>query len=492
MACAIENYTTEQCITEGFPIYDQYADILLQPDVREAAIKRGNLPNFMLYLQDWRRGLLGGSSMSSERVVKTRTYMWEEMNYHNNPYLFTIEKENAAGAPGAPVTATIIRPVGSEGQTAPATGYTAFANVAGAIVQVRITDVTDDQIQLTPINGQALDFTAQNTTFTFDPNYVYDGNCENPIPTTGWQQTQMQIGTGTIQTYENGKCICDNALTHYGYNFIPKKMQMQDPLTGGWLDTWCLPNAVQDIVTEGMFYGQFVQMMFGQYDFTQDAGINGLIPSILSQGGFNMPINTSDAKSMLAGLKIIAMEYYRLNIKSFDLWCDITMYTNLNQGLAELIGPNNFSLPIWNGNAKGNAVADSGSGHIEWYGFRSLGNLLGMDIDVRINVIQGWEQMSLFQVYKDFAILMPNTPYMTQDGAAIPQIEITRLAGCEAWQVAPRNSSGSRMWYYDFRLQGGRKLEIYGKNEFGMDIHGLPFMGILTGNQCPLNYQVVA
>jgi hypothetical protein len=197
-----------------------------------------------------------------------------------------------------------------------------------------------------------------------------------------------------------------------------------------------------------------------------------------------MPINASDPQSVKATLKIIAMEYYRLNIKSFELWCDITMYMNLNEALAQLVGPNNFSLPIWNGSAPD-------AGNIVWYGFRSISNFLGTGIDLKINVISGWESMQLNQLYRDFAILMPDTPYVTQDGMKVPQIEITRLAGCEAWRVGTKNSEGSRMWYDDSRLRGYRSLDIYAQNEFGMDIHGLPFMGILTGSTCYESVNVI-
>jgi len=485
MACAIQGYTVEQCITEGFPIYDQYADVFLQPDLRKDIIKRANLPNFMMYLYDWKRDLFGNAGVSGERIVNTRQYMWEEINFHTNSFQFTIEKMNAAGSAGAPVTATIIRSIGPDGQVAPYEGFTAFTNVGGEIVQVRIGEITDDQVELIPINGQALNFTGLNYTFNFDPNFVYDGTCENPIPTTGWQQNQPQVGTGIIQKYENGICICDNALTHYGYNYVPAKMQLQDPLTGNLVDTWCLPGYAQDLILEKMFYGQFIQMMFGQFDYTQNAGTRGLIPSILNEGGYNMPINTNDPHSAIATLKIIAQEYYRLGIDKAVLWCDIIMYQNLNQMLAQLVGSNNFSLPIWNGHADNN-------GHIEWYGFKTIGNFLGIEIDLKINVLKGWEAMQLNQTYQDFAILMPDTPYITSGGQKVPMVEVTRLAGCEAWQVAPRNSFGSRMWYYDFRKQGGRTLDIYAQNEFGMDIHGLPFMGILTGNMCSANNEVLA
>lgn len=486
MACAIQSFTLEECTTQGFPLYDQYADIFLRPDLRKSIIKRANLPNFMLYLFDWRRELFGGGVTGGERIVTTREYMWEEINFHTNPFQFAIEATNAVGGAGAPVTATIIRPLGPEGQVTVAVGYTVWTGSGEGIVQARVTDLTDDQIELTPINGQALDFTGYNRSFTFDPNYVYDNDCDSPIPTNGFSQSQPQVGVGVIQKYENGICICDNALSHYGYNFVPAKMQMQDPLTGNYVDTWCLPEAMQNVVTEKMFYGQFSQMMFGQFDYTQDAGINGLIPTILNQGGYNMPINTMDANSVVATLKIIAKEYYRLNITSFELWCDYTMYTNLNQALASLIGPNNFSLPIWNGHADNN-------GHIEWYGFRTISNFLGTGIDLKINMIGGWEAMGFNQIYQDFAILMPSTNYVTQDGMKVPQIEITRQAGCEAWALGSKNSYGSRMWYWDDRITGkSRKLDIFAQNSFGMDIHGLPFMGILTGNQCFTNQAVYA
>lgn len=466
MACAIQNFTTAECIASGIPVYNRYADIMLRPDLRKDVLMRGKLPNFLMYIEDLRTSLLG----SGYRTVDTATYMWEEINYHNNPYVFTIEPANAVGAAGAPVTVTIARPLDGNEDTSAAVGFEAVTNVDGEQVWVLISDKTGDQLELTPINGQALDFTGKNYIFNFDPTVAYERSCTGSIQKFGFAQDQPQIGVGTIQEYEKGFCICQDTISHYAYNQIPDKFQMQDPLTGQMVDTWCLPSMIQDRITKEMFYGQFFRMMFGQRDNIHQRGTEGLIPTLKARGGYNFSINTSDPNSLIASLKVLALEYNRLGIEGFDLWVDTPMYININEAIARLVGKKTPDFPVWKGDT------DS---FLDWYGFKGINNFLGIDMPIRINRIKGWEAMQYDSIIKNFAILMPNMNYRSSTGGEVPLIETVKLRGCTGYEIAPTNGMGSAVWIDDARRRGERHLDVYARNQYGYDFHGVPFMGLL-------------
>lgn len=467
--CAIANFTTEECISSGIPIYNRYADVFLRPDVRKEVIQRANLPNFMMYIYDLRREFLG----AGERLVDTRKYMWEEVNDNIQPYQFTIQKTNSAGSAGQPVTVTILNPV-VDGYVSPLVGNMATTTINGIFTEVKVSDVNGTSIELTPINGMALDFTAKNYTFTFNPTITYEKSCSGQIETYGFGQSQPEIGVGVVQEYEKGTCICQDAISHYGYDEIPTKMQMFNPLNNQWVDTWCLPTMAMDKIAEEMFYGQFYAMMFGQYNYLTDTGIQGLLPTIQSRGGLNMPIKPQDPTSLFATLKYLAMFYSKKGIRSFTLWCDRNMYMNINEAIAKYIGKNNFGLPVWQGSQE----------HINWYNFKSLSQVFGIDCDIRINTITGWEQMQYDNLFKNFAILIPDTPYITSTGAKVPMIEIVKIKGCDGYQIGTKNGAGTSIWYDDTRQRGKRQFNVYARNQFGMDIHGTKFMGLLTDKSC--------
>lgn len=468
--CSIQNYSLGTCINQGYALYNRYADVFLNPDVRKEVVQRANLPNFLMYIYELRRQMLN----SGERIVTTRKYLWEEVNDASNPYNFQIKAMNAVGQAGAKVTATIKKPFSAEGYTSPQTGYTATTTVNGTFVEVQVGTVSGDKIDLHPINGQTLDFTGKDYIFAFNPTVTYQKSCSGTISKFGLAQSQPEIGTGVIQAYEKGICICQDALTHYGYDEIPDKMQMQDPLTGQFVDTFCLPSFVMDNIAKEMFYGQFYEMMFGQYNHMTDTGIQGLLPTIQSRGGFNMPIKASDPSSLFASLKYLVNFYKKKGIRKFTLWCDSIMYTNIIESIAKHVGKNNFGLPVWQGSQE----------ELNWYNFKSINQIFGLDVDIRINTLNGWEEMGYDGMLRSFAILLPDTPYTTSTGVKVPQLELVKLKGCDGYQVGQKNGAGVSVWYDDTRQRGGRTFDVYARNEFGLDIHGVKFMGLLTDVTC--------
>jgi hypothetical protein len=61
-----------------------------------------------------------------------------------------------------------------------------------------------------------------------------------------------------------------------------------------------------------------------------------------------------------------------------------------------------------------------------------------------------------------------------------------KLDNCTGLQFATENSAtGASLWYDDARQRGGRTLDVYAKNSFGLDVHGAEYMGFLSaGNKC--------
>jgi len=456
-------------IAQGFPIYNEYADIFLRPDVRQERILRGDMPNFLMYIFDQRMSLLG----AGHREVTTRKYMWEEILSNKLSYNFTTEI-TAAGAAGAAVAATVVAPSAPTGYYIPPIGAMAFTNIAGVITQAVVSDSVNGTVTLTPINGGVLDMSAKRYIWQFDPNVTYQKACSGTITKNGFAQTQPNIGHGTIQEYENGKTICQDAISHYGHDNIPTPMRMLDSITGKEIDTFCLRSGVQQQIANDMMWGQFIQMMVGQFDMITDKGTDGLLTSVARRGKFNMTINSNNFNSIVASLTAIAKRAIREGITSGTLWCDQEMYSNLNKAAARIVGSNNFNVPIWGGDA---------NGWLNWYGFGGIKNFLGLGFDFKFARFTGWEQMDLDRsILINFSLWIPDITFNSSTGGKIPTMEIVKLKGCDGMQVSEKNGTNASIWYDDTRIRGGRTLDVYARNQFGFDIHGVGYFGLLSGN----------
>lgn len=459
-------------ITQGFPLYNVYADIFLTPDRRKEVVQRGNMPNFLMYLYDQRLNLLG----AGHREVTTRKYFWEEVMSNKLSYNFTI----AAGSSltGSTVTATVASPTTAAGYAIPDVGMTAFTNVAGQIVQFNVasSDKTTKVVTLVAANGGTPDLSAKAYTFQFDPNITYVKACSGTIAKNGYAQTAPNIGTGVIQEYENGKTICQDALSHYAHDNVPTKFQMRDSITGEFVDTYCLAPAVQQQVLNDMMYGQFLQMMVGTYNQVTDSGTDGLLTSVARRGGYSFNMNGNNVNQIIASLTIQAKRYIREGINSATLWCDQEMYSNLNKAVARILGSNNFANPIWS--------TSSNTDYLNWYGFGGIKNFLGLGFDFKFARFTGWEQMNYdVSIMRNFAVCIPDMNFTSSlTGEKIPNMEIVKLKGCDGMQIAKQNGTGASLWYDDTRIRGGRTLDIYSRNQFGFDIHGLPYYGLISGN----------
>jgi hypothetical protein len=476
----VQLFSTLDKINQKYPIYNEYRAFYVNPDIRKEMVIRGDMPSILALQLDLSRQIMGGNGF---RTVRTRKFLSQEISSNKNPWQFTTEAANSAGAAGAAVTVKIKSPYTADGlYVVPVKGHQAVATVKGTKVNVYITDVTENapddiEVELTPMNKMALDLTGGEYTWMYNTKVTYSKTCTEAIQKEAFLSNAPMVIEGYVQKYELGQFICEDDLDQYAYDMAPMEAAYFDPMIGKEVSTFCLAEATMNQVREKMIYGDIMDFFFSERDNTADKGFDGVFTVAKKRGKFNMPINLTSKDSVIASLKIIAKTYKNENINSIVLWCDREMMINLNKVLAEIPGYNNFHAPVW---------SVTGDKKIDWYKFNGINNFLGMNFDIQIKELDGWEMLGYTNVFYNFALIQPMTYFLDSMGRRVPPIEIVKLDSCSGIKFATENGpNGASLWYDDTRQRGGRTLDMYAKNSFGIEVHGAQYLGILSGsNKC--------
>lgn len=486
--CAIQNFTTASCVSGKFPLYNEFRDYYLKPDIRKEAVIRGDMPSLTALLIDMRRIMMNDGN--GYRKVRTRKYLQQEICSNNLQYNFTT-LDTAQKTITSDTVLTVAANYSSDGTyslpnastTAGFEGrHRATANIGGTVYTIWIDAVTKSSanahtITVDSINGQSIVIPANTRVkWQYDPAIMYEKSSTSCIATEGFAQTAPNIIQGNIQKFEKGLCIYDDEIDNYAFDTVPDKMQVWDSLTNSYVDTWCLPPVKMAQIKNELMYSELYNFLFGEYDANKDLGINGILPTASARGNFNMPINTMDKSSFLATLKIIAKQYTRQGIKAAMVFVDQEMAMNIDDMLANTVGYNNFNLPVFGGNAFG--------GQLDWYNFKGIRNIFGLGFDIQFVPLTGWEQLGYDSLYSNWGFVMPVTKFYDSAGNAVSPMEIVKLDYCDGTQFGSKNGAdGMSIWYDDTRERGCRKINFYGKNSFGLDIHCAQNLGILSGGR---------
>jgi hypothetical protein len=236
-----------------------------------------------------------------------------------------------------------------------------------------------------------------------------------------------------------------------------------------------------DKIRDEMIYADVVDLLFGEFNGVDDKGWDGLFTTAKKRGTFNYQIDVTDVASFLATIEIIMLRLKNEGIMKAIVWCDQEFMINVNKILAQL--PNgqvtNFGLPIFVG---------SNQEPITWYNFTGIKNFLGINgLDIQFEVIEGWEQAGFTSLYQNFGLVIPAVPFMDNMGQTVPPVEIVKLKHCTGLNVSKTNDMWNNdLWYSTVDLDnGGRKLNVFSRTSFGVQIYGAKYMGIISGGgQC--------
>jgi hypothetical protein len=475
---------TLDLIYSKYPLHNAYKDLYDTPDIRGEMVVQRKVPSILAWILDMRRKLVKDGS--SYATVRTRKFLSQEIDTVRNPNLFKT-LVGAAGTAGNAVSATIKSPYGNGGvYTVPVQNHLCTTRIKGEQVTALITNVTTGTAgayvaTLEPINGGAIDLSVGELQWLYNPRVQYTKSCTSSIQTEGFVETAPNIIRGNIQEYETGKHICQDELTNYRYETSPTKAQLFDQLRGEMVDTFCLLPTVMDKIRDEMIYADVVDLLFGEYNGVEDKGWDGLFTTAKKRGTFNYQIDVTDVASFLATVEIIMLRLKNEGIMKAVVFCDQEFMINVNKILAQL--PNgqvtNFGLPIFVG---------SNQEPITWYNFTGIKNFLGISgLDIQFEVIEGWEQAGFTSLYQNFGLVIPSVPFMDNMGQTVPPVEIVKLKHCTGLNVSKTNDMWNNdLWYSTVDLDnGGRKLNVFSRTSFGVQIYGAKYMGILSGGgQC--------
>lgn len=473
-----KRFNTLELIAGKYPLLNEYASFYERPDIRKGIIKRNGMHSMLGLMIDLRNTVIGDGS--GVRYVKTPAFLSQEITDVKNPFRFRTKKAVAAGTAGNPIQIEIISPYNATGRyTVPVKGHQATASIGGKQTTVYITDVSTTTAgafiaTFQPINGETLDLTGGEYNWQYNTRIQYDKSCTSKIQTDGFVTTGPMVIEGHLQQYELGKHICDTEITNYDREFIPDQAEYFDPLTNEIVRTWCLKDAKMQQIKNEMLWGDLQDMLFGERDNVSGRGFDGFFMTAKKRGKMNLTLNANNPTKVLDTLTYIAKVWKNSGITSGILWVDQTMAININKALANMVGYNNFNLPIWHGSATGN---------VDWYDFKGITNFLGIGVDFQIKTIDGWEQLNMTDLYENFMILQPMITYSNSAGDRVPSVEIVKLDYCDGFSTMPNNSPDASIWYDDTRLRGYRMVDIYAKNSFGVEFHGAQFMGIVSGGR---------
>lgn len=479
---ALNISTTQDYINSKYPLFNAYKAFYDLPDIREDVITRNQMPSILGFILDMRRTIVKDGS--TFRMSRTRKFLSQEIDIVRNPHQFkTSAYSGSTVTTSTPVTFTIGSPYGIGGTyTVPLVNHLAITRIAGRQVTALITSVTTTTagaytVVMTPINGGIIGVAnGQALTWLYNPRISYTKSCTSTIAVEGFAETAPNIVRGNIQKYEMGKFICEDELDNYRYETAPQKAQLFDQLTGKMVDTFCLLPAKMEQIKNDMLYGDVFDLLFSEMDGINDKGFDGLFPTALKRGMFNMPINCTDLPSFLATCEVIMLRLKNEGIMKAVVWCDQEMMINVNKMLSLVPSASTFGLPIFVG---------SNQEPIQWYNFKGMKDFLGIKgLDIQFEVIQGWEQAGFTSVYYNFGIVMPATTFADGMGQIVPPVEIVKLSKCTGLNIgAMNNSTDNSIWYDTTGMeQGGRQLKIFAKSSFGVQIYGAKFMGVLSGN----------
>lgn len=473
--------STLDLINQKYPLFSAYKAFYDMPDIREGIISRREMPSILGFILDMRRKLVNDGS--TYRKSRTRKFLSQEVGTVRNTHQFrTTAYAGTTVTTSTPVNFTVASPYGPNGTyTIPVLNHIVVTRILGRQVTGIITNVTATAgayvIQVTPINGGVIGVAnGQILNWMYNPRVSYTKSCTSQIQTEIFQETAPNIIRGNIQKYEIGTLICKDELDSYRYETAPKTAQLFNQMTGKFVDTFCLLPAKMKQLQDIMLYADVFDLLFSEYDGLNDKGFDGLFPTALKRGMFNMPINCTDVASFLATCEVIMLTLKNEGIMKAVIWCDQEMMINVNKMLSLVPSASTFGLPIFTG---------SNQEPIQWYNFRGIRDFLGIrGLDIQFEVIEGWEIAGLNSVYFNFGLVMPVTTFQDSMGQAVPPVEIVKLDKCTGLNIgALNNSMDNSLWYDTTQLENGkRQLNIFTEGTFGVQIYGAKFMGILSGN----------
>lgn len=455
-------------------MYDSLKQIAYTPDIRARADGKASIilpyedTGFWGLLSQLQSAITG----SDHREVLASEYYWAEYEMYDT-LSFAI-----AGGTNIGIANTVNTTISRFSQSnngmfvKPIAGFQAVIKELQQQV-VNITIVTENSagnwsITLTGINGQTINLQGRKQyTLILMPMMQYILGTTTPIATSGWVYNPPILWKSWVQKYEYGVAIDESEIDNYVYNRKFDIIKGVDS-DGNPVDYFYIP-AIQKRFTDAIAGNRTLRTLFNQRQYDVSREFNGVIPTIRNYGMFNMAYDAFLSGSFKSLLFAMIKSIRKVNGSTDYLLChDFNFGLDWSNAMAELIRNANQ-------NYKYALFGDGGEGARDFRYFQFM-DWSYSNYHFRAYQVDMFDSYRFGNVLEYFALLLPLKKFFDTEGNAVPIVTYTSIRGAE-----PAKEWAT--WLYDFRQQGGRTLNGYCKDSFGIEFHAPTRCGMITKSQ---------
>lgn len=469
-SCDAGSFSIDEAIQGQTPLvmYDSLKQAALLPSIRQ--VRSGGMAQVIMPFDEKTPEALFSQMMaafgSENRTVPAREFFWLEYDSYDTLTFVT----NAAGsipAAGQPVNVSIdfLSRSATGNFTKPVAGYYAWIKENNR-QKVLISNVnkTSDVVQITPINGQVLDMTKYaRYTIIINPLRHYTLGDSNPIQTEGLVLNPPTMYKSYAQKFEKGFFVNQDEIDNYVYDRDFKVIK--GLTTGGKAVEYFYVPALHGQMETLIRDNKILDTLFGQRDYTNQKGFEGIVPTAETFGMFNSGYDIFTNVSLKQILWGMIKTLRRINgCNEYMLMHDFSFWMDWSESIGEMIqaAKQSYRYELF-------GEGGTGSRDFSYFDFQAFSAFGYKFTPYMLDV---FDHRRYGNILEYFALMMPLCKFRDQNNDSVPFITYCYLKGAEPAKV-------DNMWQYDFRKQGGRTLNFYLSTTYGMEIHAPTRLGIL-------------
>lgn len=468
--CDAGNFSIDQAIAGQTPLamYDSLKQAAYLPAIRQ--VRGGSGAQVIMPYDERSPEALFSQMMaafgSENRTVPANQFYWLE--YDSYDTLSFVVDQSTAGAPGASVNATIDALSSSQvgNYTKPIGGYYAYIKENNR-QKVLITAVnkTTNVVTFQPINGQSINFsTYSRYTIIIDPLRHYTLLDPNNIATEGLVLNPPTMYKAYAQKFEKGFFINQDEIDNYVYERDFKVIKGLNT-RGEAVEYFYIP-AIHGQCEAFIKDNMNLNTLFGQRDYTNAKGMDGIVPTINTYGMFNAGYDIYSSVSLKQILFGMIKTLRRVNgCNEYMLIHDFGFWMDWSESFGQLIAATgqNYVYELF-------GPGGTGSRDFTYFDFKSF---MAFGYKFTLYQLDIFDHRRYANILEYFSILMPMAKFKDQQGNTVPWLTYCYLEGAEPAKV-------DNIWMFDFRKQGGRTLNVYVSTTWGLEIHRPTAAGLLT------------
>lgn len=440
--------------------YDSLKQIAYTPEIRARADGKASI--ILPYEDTGFEGLFSqlqaAVTGTSNRMVKARKFYWAEYEQYET-LSFAINKTTGVGTSR---TTTINRFSQSNNGlfVKPIAGFQAIIKENNRQI-VNITDVTEVSagnwnITITGINNETIDISARNLyTLVMFPMMQYKTSYTDPISTSGWVYNPPILWESFVAKYEYGVALDESEIDNYIYD---RKFDIVKGIDsdGNGVDFFYIP-AINKKFTDAIAGNRTLRTLFNQRDYVNDLEFDAVIPTIDKYGMFNMGYDALLSGSFKSLLFSMIKSLRRVNgSNDYLLAHDFNFGLDWSNAMAELIRNSKQDYKY--------ALFGEGGEGMRNFEYFQFGDWKYSNYMFRAYQVDMFDSYRFGNILEYFALLLPLKAFMDTEGNRVPIVTYCNIEGAEPAKEWTN-------WIYDFRQQGGRTLDGFAKDAFGIEFH---------------------